>query len=197
MFHGSHPCWMAPTSQLTWALPGHGLLTRAVPHTLTAQELYVLSTVSRLLPPMITSYNHNTDLCSQSQSLPCCWVTSSKSGRSSAPGLMSSQAGGNLTPTSCAYNFMVSKLTCLSLDPHDIALDEPERKPLFLHLLYCRITWPPWQTASETPLPTVLLLHVSISVVAWHPLNHCLTADVFTEPFPQNGCLCWLHSSGS
>jgi hypothetical protein len=46
-----------------------------------------------------------TDYCSQSQSFLLRLVTSSNSGRSSAPRLMSSQAGGHLHPTSYSSNF--------------------------------------------------------------------------------------------
>jgi hypothetical protein len=26
--------------------------------------------------------------------------------------------------------------------------------------------------------------------------SHCLAVGMFAEPFPSNGCLCWLHNSG-
>jgi hypothetical protein len=38
---------------------------------------------------------------------------------------------------------------------------------------------------------------VSLMRIMWRLLSHCLATGVFTEPFPSNGCLCWLHNSSA
>lgn len=56
---------------------------------------------------------------------------------------------------------------------------------------------PPQWTAQKTLLPALLLLlPVSTATVTCHPLSRCLAMAVFAKPFPHNGHLCWLHSSG-
>jgi hypothetical protein len=37
---------------------------------------------------------------------------------------------------------------------------------------------------------------VFVAAITRRLLSHCLATGVFAEPFPSNGCLCWLHSSG-
>jgi hypothetical protein len=37
---------------------------------------------------------------------------------------------------------------------------------------------------------------VSVAVITWWLLIHCLTTGFFAEPFHSNGCLFWLHNSG-
>jgi hypothetical protein len=43
----------------------------------------------------------------------------------------------------------------------------------------------------------VPLLRASAATVTWRPLSHCLAADIFTQPFPSDDRLFWLHNSGS
>jgi hypothetical protein len=47
---------------------------------------------------------------------------------------------------------------------------------------------------TKTPLPILACTSVVASV--WWLLSHCLAMGVFTEPFPSNGCLYWLHNFG-
>jgi hypothetical protein len=53
------------------------------------------------------------------------------------------------------------------------------------------------RTAQKTPLPTARLLLRAICYG-----NHVTATEslprtgLFTEPFPSNGCLGWLHNSG-
>jgi hypothetical protein len=41
-----------------------------------------------------------------------------------------------------------------------------------------------------------IVAYVSVAAFTWCLLSHCLAAGVLAEPFPTNGCLCWLHNSG-
>jgi hypothetical protein len=36
---------------------------------------------------------------------------------------------------------------------------------------------------------------VFVAAITRRLLSHCLATAVFLEPFPSNGCLCWLHNS--
>jgi hypothetical protein len=45
MFSFFCPCWLAAVSDLNWVPPGHSLLTRSIPHTLTAHEPHSLTAV--------------------------------------------------------------------------------------------------------------------------------------------------------
>jgi hypothetical protein len=37
---------------------------------------------------------------------------------------------------------------------------------------------------------------VSVATITLRLFIHRLETRLFTDPFPSNGCLCWLHSSG-
>jgi hypothetical protein len=37
---------------------------------------------------------------------------------------------------------------------------------------------------------------MSVAVITWRLLSHCLAVGIFAELFPSNSCLCWLHNSG-
>jgi hypothetical protein len=48
-------------------------------------------------------------------------------------------------------------------------------------------------------LPKICLWTLSLSRLFFRlstRTDHCLATGVFTEPFPSNDCLCWLHKSG-
>jgi hypothetical protein len=46
-------------------------------------------------------------------------------------------------------------------------------------------------TASNSPS---LVACLSVSAITWRLLSHCLSTDVFTKPFPSNGCLYCLQN---
>jgi hypothetical protein len=52
------------------------------------------------------------------------------------------------------------------------------------------------RSARRTPLPAALLFYVRVAPITWHITSRRLAMGVFTEPFPNNSCLCWLHNSG-
>jgi hypothetical protein len=96
VFHGSGSRWLPSISQVNYALLSPCFLTRAILHAITAHE--PLSLTGRDYTSRITI----TDQCSQSRSSLRCCIKSSNTGRSSTPGLTSSQAGGYLTRLSVA-----------------------------------------------------------------------------------------------
>jgi hypothetical protein len=114
---------------------------------------------------VITFYRplSHTDWCSQSQSSLHCLVTSSNSGRSSAPWLTFWQAGGQLTTTS--YSSVISTLSLnSSLHSRLGHLREQSRAVAYGHLMAygpCFIVSA--QTAQKTSFPTAhLLLHACL-----------------------------------
>jgi hypothetical protein len=53
------------------------------------------------------------------------------------------------------------------------------------------------RTAQIKPLATAhIVACLSVGVFSRRLLSHCLVTGVFTESFPSNDCLCWLHNSG-
>jgi hypothetical protein len=49
----------------------------------------------------------------------------------------------------------------------------------------------------ENPLPAgYIVACVFVAAITWRLLSHCLATGAFTEPFPSNRCLCWLHNCG-
>jgi hypothetical protein len=63
-------------------------------------------------------------------------------------------------------------------------------------------TPPNWRAriAQKTPPnPVPLLLRAPLlprqPTATWRT-SYCLAMDMFTEPFPSNACLCWIHNSG-
>jgi hypothetical protein len=49
------------------------------------------------------------------------------------------------------------------------------------------------RTAQKTPLPTALMLF--LACLLRQSLSHCQATCVYTQPFPNNGYLCWLYNS--
>jgi hypothetical protein len=83
---------------------------------------------------------------------------------SSAPGPMSSSAGGHLTPTSYSSNSAISRLVRLS-------------------------QWSSWYSLGTDHAENTT--YNSAPVVAWH---HCSHTEVFIAPSPINGWRIWLLS---
>jgi hypothetical protein len=53
------------------------------------------------------------------------------------------------------------------------------------------------RTKQKTPFNiSYTVAYVSVAAITWRLLSHCIGTGLFTEPFPSNGCLCWLHNSG-
>jgi hypothetical protein len=48
---------------------------------------------------------------------------------------------------------------------------------------------------SFTPRPLCIVACASAVTITWRLLRHCLATGVFAQPFPSNGCLCWLPYS--
>jgi hypothetical protein len=120
------------------------------------------------------------DECSQSRFSLLCLVMSSNIGRSSAPGLTSSQACDHLTPISYSSNCRLRTLSRLTGNGSWSSL----------YRLGTNLTE---NTACSS---SCIVACVSIAAIKWRLLSHCLETDVFKEPFPSNICLFWLHNSG-
>jgi hypothetical protein len=45
---------------------------------------------------------------------------------------------------------------------------------------------------TENTAPDSSIAYVSVAAVTWHLLSHYLATGLFAEPFPSNGCRCWL-----
>jgi hypothetical protein len=111
-----------------------------------------------------------TEQCSQSRTSQRCLVTYSNSGRSSAPGLNSLQAGGHLTQNSHWPDFFIGlrlnwcwpSSNLLSVGLHYIATE---------------------RIAQKTQFPTILLLLRDVSAVAERCslLHRLATGDVFGD----------------
>jgi hypothetical protein len=113
------------------------------------------------------------DQCSQSH----CSATSSSSGRSSASGLTSLQAGDHLTPTTLLFD---SNCIVIATGPHCMALGWTTRKTLL--------------PAVPLLLRVCPLLSDCSGIVACLR-SCCLAMYVSTEPFPSNGHPCCFHNS--
>jgi hypothetical protein len=104
----------------------------------------------------------------------CCLAAVLDGVRSSASGLTSSQAGDYLMPTSDCWPQLVlpsavssrAELTSCHLSNDSFTQSWPHRKHRFQQFLY------------------------------FSHLIRCLAVDIFTEPFPISGRLCWFHNSG-
>jgi hypothetical protein len=69
-----------------------------------------------------------------------CSVKSSNNGRSSAPGLTSSQAGGHLTPSSCSSNFLFRTLLIAVSHRYIISVRTAQKTLLPILLSLLRVT---------------------------------------------------------
>lgn len=95
-----------------------------------------------------------------------CWITSSNTGRSSAPRLTSSQVRSHLTPSSCSSNCCLKTLShnCSWQSLYSLGNDHTQNTD-----------------ANNTSIVVCLLR---------------LATGVSAEVFPSNISLCWLHNNG-
>jgi hypothetical protein len=53
------------------------------------------------------------------------------------------------------------------------------------------------RTVNTASKSSSIVTCMSVAEITWRLLSHCLLTGVFAEPFPSNGCLCWLRNSFS